>query len=45
MIKIYVNGKCVTKEELSKIEIQSKEIKQILSDKLTKSQKQGTIAV
>lgn len=37
MIKIYVNGQEVTKEDLSRIEIQSEEIKRILSEKLTKS--------
>lgn len=35
MVKIFVNGKEVTKEDLSKIEIRSGEIKRILSDKLT----------
>lgn len=45
MTKIYVNGRCVTKEELSRIEIQSKEIKRILSEKLTKTKKTGKIAV
>lgn len=45
MTKIYVNGNHVSKEKLSKIEIQSEEIKRILSEKLTKTKKQGTIAV
>lgn len=45
MTKIYVNGNHVAKEKLSKIEIQSEEIKRILSEKLTKTKKQCTIAV
>lgn len=36
MVKIFVNGQEISKEKLSKIEIQSEEVKRILSDKLTK---------
>lgn len=36
MITIYVNGKRVTKDELKNIEIQSENVKRILSEKLTK---------
>lgn len=36
MVRIFVNGKQVTKEELSKIEIQNKEINKIFAEKLQK---------
>lgn len=39
MVKIFVNGQEVSKEELSKIEIQSERVKQILLKRLTKSNK------
>lgn len=34
---IYINGKRVTKEEISKTEIKNNTVKQILKDKLTKN--------
>ena len=34
MVRIYVNGERVTKEDLSKIEIRSEEIKKILIENL-----------
>ena len=37
MVRIYVNGKQVTKEELSKYEIHNRTVKRILSEKLTKN--------
>lgn len=37
MTTIYVNGKRVTKEDLSKMEIKIDSIKRIISDKLTKN--------
>lgn len=36
MTIIYVNGNRVTKEEISKIEIQKESVKRILAEKLTK---------
>jgi hypothetical protein len=36
MVRIFVNGKQVTKEELSNYEIHNKAVKRILSEKLTK---------
>ena len=38
MTTIYVNGKCVTKEELSKIEIKSEKVKQIFREALRRKQ-------
>lgn len=35
MVRIFINGQEVTKEKLENIEIQSDEIKRILTDKLT----------
>jgi len=37
MVRIFVNGKQVTKEELPKYEIHNKAVKRILSEKLTKN--------
>lgn len=37
MVRIYVNGKQVKKEELSNYEIHNKAVKRILSEKLTKN--------
>lgn len=39
MTTIYVNGKRVTKEDLSKIEIKTKSIKRIISEKLMDTEK------
>lgn len=39
MVKIYLNGKRITKDEIKNIEIHSEVIKRILSEKLTKSDK------
>ena len=39
MVRIYVNGKQVTKEELSNYEIHNKAVKRILSEKLTKNKR------
>lgn len=36
-VTVYVNGKRVTKEEISKIEIHNESAKRILLDKLTKN--------
>lgn len=38
MTTIYVNGKRVTKEDLKNIEINSENVKRILSEKLTKNE-------
>lgn len=37
MVRVFVNGKQVAKEELSNYEIHNKTVKRILSEKLTKS--------
>lgn len=39
-VTVYVNGKRVTKEEISKYEIRSEVIKKILAEKLAEKQKE-----